>query len=145
MLLGQGSGSSWTLIPGPRIKTDAGPVATVVGNLLGGGQTDLAVANSQADDVQIFQSVGGGFFNDQPQAVKTVPVGQGPDALFAGNFGLGLGLATLNAGSNDGTLISGLGSANAVDPELRDRRQFAYHRLRRQFQRQRVHRPCRRQ
>ena len=34
--------------------------------------------------------------------------------MFAGNFGLGLGLATLNAGSNDGTLISAAGSANPV-------------------------------
>ena len=47
ILLGQGSGSSWTLIPGPRIKTDAGPVAVAVGDLLGGGQPDLAVANSR--------------------------------------------------------------------------------------------------
>jgi len=115
VLLGQGSGSSWSLIPGPRIKTDAGPVAMVVGNLLGGGQTELAVANSQADNVQVFPSVGSGFFNDQPQAIKTYSVGQDPAALFLGNFsGLGLGLATLNAGSNNGTLISNAGSANPV-------------------------------
>jgi hypothetical protein len=115
VLLGQGNGSSWTLIPGPRIKTDAGPVATVVGNLLGGSQTELAVANSQADNVQIFQSVGSGFFNDQPQAVKTIAVGQGPSALFLGDFnGLGLGLATLNAGSDNGSLISLAGSANPI-------------------------------
>jgi len=115
VLLGEGTGSSWTLIPGPRIQTDAGPVATVVGNLLGGSQTDLAVANSQADDVQVFPGVGGGFFNDQPQATKTFPVGQDPAALFLGNFsGLGLGLATLNAGSDNGTLISDPGSPNPV-------------------------------
>ena len=71
VLLGQGSGSSWTMIPGPRIQTDAGPVAVAVGNLLGGDQTDLAVANSGADNVQVFPGVGGGFFNDQPQATKT--------------------------------------------------------------------------
>ena len=45
VLLGQGSGSSWTLIPGPRVQTAAGPVAVAVGHLLGGSQTDLAVAN----------------------------------------------------------------------------------------------------
>src|SRR5262249_33973268 len=44
VLLGQGSGSSWTMINGPRVHTDAGPVALVVGNLLGGTQPDLAVA-----------------------------------------------------------------------------------------------------
>jgi len=115
VLLGQGSGSSWTMIPGPRIQTDAGPVAVAVGNLLGGSQTDLAVANSEADTVQIFPGVGGGFFNDQFRAVRTYAVGQGPSSLFLGDFsGLGLGLATLNAGSNNGTLISGAGSANPV-------------------------------
>ena len=114
VLLGQGSGSSWTMIPGARVQTAAGPVALVVGHLLGGTQTDLAVANSGANNVQVFPSVGSGFFNDQPQATKTYSVGQDPAALFLGNFGLGLGLATLNAGSNDGTLISDAGSANPV-------------------------------
>ena len=115
VLLGQGSGSSWTMIPGPRVQTDAGPVAVAVGNLLGGNQTDLAVANSGADNVQVFPSVGSGFFNDQPQATKTYAVGQAPSSLFLGDFnGLGQGLATLNAGSNNGTLISNLGSSNPV-------------------------------
>jgi hypothetical protein len=115
VLLGQGSESSWTMITGPRVQTDAGPVAVAVGDLLGSGQTDLAVANSGANDVQVFPSVGGGFFNDQTNAVTTIPVGQAPSSLFLGDFnGLGQGLATLNAGSNDGTLISGLGSASPV-------------------------------
>ena len=115
VLLGHGTGTSWTLISGPRIKTDAGPVATVVGSLLGPNESDLAVANSGADNVQIFPGVGGGFFNDQPQATRAVPVGQGPQALFLGNFnGLGLGVATLNAGSDNGSLISLPGSANPL-------------------------------
>jgi hypothetical protein len=113
VLLGQGSGSSWTMIAGPRVQTDAGPVAVAVGNLLGGSQADLAVANSGSDNVQVFPGVGSGFFNDQAAATRTIPVGQSPSSLFLGNFnGLGEGLATLNAGSNDGTLISGLGSAS---------------------------------
>ena len=33
ILLGQGSGASWTLIPGPRIKTQGGPDALAVGPL----------------------------------------------------------------------------------------------------------------
>ncbi len=111
VLLGQGKGPSWTMIPGPRVQTGAGPVAVAVGDLLGSGQTDLAVANSGADDVQIFPGVGGGFFNDQKKAVTTVPVGQSPSSLFLGDFnGLGQGLATLNTGSNDGTLITDLGA-----------------------------------
>jgi hypothetical protein len=110
VLLSQGSGSSWTMIPGPRVQTDPGPVAVAVGNLMGSTQTDLAVANSGANDVQIFAGVGGGFFDNKPST--TVPVGQAPSSLFVGNFnGLGQGLATINAGSNDGTLITGLGSA----------------------------------
>ncbi len=113
VLLGQGSGSSWTMFPGPRVQTDAGPVAMAVGNLLGDTQPDLAVANSGANNVQVFPGVGSGFFNDQP--TKTYAVGQAPSSLFLGNFnGLGQGLATLNSGSNDGTLISGIGSANPV-------------------------------
>jgi hypothetical protein len=115
VLLGQGSGSSWTMIPGARIQTDAGPVALAVGNLLGANQTDLAVANSGANNVQVFPSVGSGFFNDQPQATKTYAVGQAPSSLFLGNFnGLGQGLATLNAGSDDGTMISNLDAASPV-------------------------------
>jgi hypothetical protein len=115
VLLGQGSGSSWTMIPGARVHTDAGPVALVVGNLLGGTQPDLAVANSGANNVQVFPGVGSGFFNNQPQATRTYAVGQAPSSLFLGNFnGSGLGLATLNAGSNDGALISGLNTARPV-------------------------------
>src|SRR5262249_7212236 len=97
------------------IQTDAGPVAVAVGNLLGGTETDLAVANSGADNVQIFPSVGGGFFNDQANAIKTYAVGQAPSSLFLGDFnGLGLGVATLNAGSNDGSLITGLNTGSPV-------------------------------
>ena len=67
VLLGEGKGSSWTMIGGPRVQTDAGPVAMAVGNLLGDTQTDLAVANSGSNNVQVFPGVGGGFFNDQPR------------------------------------------------------------------------------
>ena len=83
ILLGQGTGSSWTLTPGPRIKTDAGPVAVAVGNILGTGKLDLAVANQQANNVQVFPGVGGGFFGQTP---TTYAVGQAPSGLFLGNF-----------------------------------------------------------
>ena len=115
VLLGQGSRSTWTLTPGPRIKTDAGPAAVIVGNILNDGHPDLAVANSQANDVQIFPGIGGGFFNDQPQAVKTYPVGQAPDGLFLGNFdGSGTSIAALNAGSNSITVIGPAGQEQTV-------------------------------
>jgi hypothetical protein len=111
VLLGQGRGASWTLIPGPRIKTQGGPDALAVGTLTGTGTPDLFVANGQANTVEQFQGVGYGFFKQTPTAVY--PVGQAPSAVFLGNFNeLGQGLATLNAGSNDGTLITGLRSGN---------------------------------
>ena len=104
ILLGQGTGSNFTLIPGPRISTDAGPVAVAVGNILGKGTQDLAVANQQADNVQVFPSVGGGFFS--PNAT-TYPVGQAPDGLFLGDFhGSGTQIATLDSGSNSISLIN---------------------------------------
>ena len=104
ILLGQGTGANWTLVPGPRISTDAGPVAVAVGNILGNGTQDLAVANQQADNVQVFPSVGGGFFS--PNAT-TYPVGQAPDGLFLGDFnGSGTQIATLDSGSNSISLIN---------------------------------------
>ncbi len=113
VMLGQGTGASWTLVPGPRIKTKGGPDALAVGQLTAGGPTDLFVADSQANTVQEFQGLGSGFFNDVTPT--TIPVGQAPSALFLGNFSSsGLGVATLNAGSNDGTLITGLGSTSPL-------------------------------
>src|SRR5262249_26440756 len=109
-----GRGASWTLIPGPRIRTDAGPVATAVGDLTGDGRPDLAVANQQADTVQVFPGIGGGFFNDQAQAVQTYPLGQAPSGLFLGTFNGQTGLAALDAGSNAVTLISALDSASPL-------------------------------
>ena len=104
ILLGQGSGANWTLVPGPRVSTDAGPVAVAVGNILGNGTQDLAVANQQANNVQVFTSVGSGFFT---QNATTYPVGQAPDGLFLGNFsGSGTQIATLNGGSNSISLIN---------------------------------------
>jgi hypothetical protein len=111
ILFGHGSGPSFTLLPGPRIKTDAGPVAVAVGNILNDGHPDLAVANQQANDVQVIPGVGGGFFNDQ--APKTYAVGQAPDGLFLGNFtGSGTEIAALNGGSNT---ISVIGSGGLIE------------------------------
>jgi hypothetical protein len=101
------------LTPGPRIKTDAGPVAVALGNILGKGSIDLAVANQQANDVQVFPGVGGGFFDDQ--APKTYAVGQAPDGLFVGNFtGAGTDIAALNGGSNTISLIGPSGVIETV-------------------------------
>ena len=111
------------MVSGPRVKTDAGPVTRWSwATCWGGTQADLAVANSGADNVQVFPGVGGGFFNDQAQATRTYAVGQGPNrrCSWAISAGRGLGLATLNAGSNDGTLISLAGTSNPVIQSLLD-------------------------
>ncbi|MBV8676706.1 MAG: hypothetical protein JO355_05990, partial [Planctomycetaceae bacterium] len=58
------------------------------------------------NDVWLLPGVGGGFFNDQDPTI--FPVGRNPGPLFVGNF-MGrpgqLDLVTVNAGSNDLTLI----------------------------------------
>ena len=62
------------------------------------------MANQQADNVQVFTSVGSGFFS---QNAITYPVGQAPDGLFLGDFnGSGTQIATLNSGSNSISLIN---------------------------------------
>jgi hypothetical protein len=112
ILLGQGSGSNFTLIPGPRINTDAGPAAVAVGNILNDGHLDLAVANQQANNVQVFPGVGGGFFG---QNATTYSVGQAPNGLFLGNFtGTGTEIAALNGGSNTISLIGQNGVIETV-------------------------------
>ncbi|MBV8382145.1 MAG: hypothetical protein JOZ63_06040, partial [Planctomycetaceae bacterium] len=67
---------------------------------------DLLVSNSGSNDVWLLPGVGGGFFNDQDPTI--FPVGRNPGPLFVGNF-MGrpgqLDLVTVNAGSNDLTLI----------------------------------------
>ena len=130
VLLGQGSGSSWTMVSGARVQTDAGPVALAVGNLLGDGQTDLAVANSGANNVQIFPGIGGGFFNEQPQATRTYATGQAPSSLFLGNFNgprPGIGHAQLRLEQWHADHRDRPGQPG--DPELPDRRQLADSRL----------------
>ena len=73
-----------------------------MGNVLGGTQTDLAVANSGADNVQVFPSAGSGFFNDQPRDHDLLRR-PGARGAVPGQFhGQGLGLATLNAARTTG-------------------------------------------
>jgi hypothetical protein len=112
VFLGVGTGTSWTLSPGPRIKTDAGPTDLAVGNFLGTGRLDLAVTNQDANNVQIFPGLGGGFFNDQNP--RTFAVGSQPGQLIVGSFDGKPDLLTVNAGSNDLTLISNFTSPDFV-------------------------------
>ena len=91
---------------GPRLNSGGtGPVSTVVGYFTpGSANQDILVSNSGTNNVALLPGVGGGFFNDQnPQ---TFAVGTNPGPLFVGSFDGKPDLVTVNAGSNDLTLIS---------------------------------------
>ena len=99
---------------GPRLNSGGtGPVSTVVGYFTpGSAYQDILVSNSGSNNVALLPGVGGGFFNDQnPQ---TFAVGTNPGPLFVGNFDGKPDLVTVNAGSNDLTLISDFMSADYV-------------------------------
>ncbi|MGZ5983016.1 MAG: hypothetical protein ACXWO3_19035, partial [Isosphaeraceae bacterium] len=99
---------------GPRVYSGGtGPVSTVVGYFTpGSAYKDILVSNSGSNNVALLPGVGGGFFNDQnPQ---TFAVGNDPGPLFEGSFDGKPDLVTVNAGSNDLTLISDFMSADHV-------------------------------
>ncbi len=104
ILFGKGQGAAWTLEAGPRLKTGAGPVATVVQDVNGDRVPDILVSNSQSNNVTLLPGVGAGFFNDRNPV--SFPVGLGPGPLFVGPFDGKPDLVTVNRGSNDLTLIS---------------------------------------
>jgi hypothetical protein len=110
ILYGQGRGTAWTLVPGPRLRAGEGPVATAVAYI--GGVPNIFVANSGSNDVYQLRGVGGGFFDDRNPVV--FPAGIDPEALFVGNFDGRLDLVTINAGSNDLTLFSGFGPGRSI-------------------------------
>jgi len=99
---------------GPRLNSGGtGPVSTVVGYFTpGSAYQDILVSNSGTNNVALLPGVGGVFFNDQnPQ---TFAVGTNPGPLFVGSFDGKPDLVTVNAGSNDLTLISDFMSADYV-------------------------------
>jgi len=70
----------------------------------------MLVTNSQSNDVVLLPGVGQGFFNDQNPRIYSVGTDPGP--TFVGNFNGQTDLVTVNAGSNDLTLIAGFEGAN---------------------------------
>jgi hypothetical protein len=85
-------------------------VSTVVGHFTGGAFPDILVTNSQSNDVVLLPGVGQGFFNDQNPRVYSVGIDPGP--TFVGNFDGQTDLVTVNAGSNDLTLIANFEGSN---------------------------------
>ena len=106
-------GGAISFSAGPRLNSGgSGPVSTVVGNFTGGAFPDLLVTNSQSNDVALLKGVGQGFFNDTNPT--TFAVGANPVTSIVGNFDGQTDLLTVNAGSNDLTLISGFNGPDAV-------------------------------
>jgi hypothetical protein len=79
---------TWTIVLTPAstpfqpIPVGADPNAIVAGDFNGDGRLDLAVVNSDNDDISVLISNGDGTF--QPQV--TYPVGSEPNAIVAGDF-----------------------------------------------------------
>ena len=113
ILFNQSQGGNISFRLGPRLNSGGiGPVSTVVGNFTGGVYPDILVSNSGSNDVALLPGVGQGFFNDQNP--RTFAVGDNPGQVFVGNFDGRTDLVTVNAGSNDLTLISGFMGADSV-------------------------------
>ena len=104
----------FTFVPGPRLNLKTatqqgiGPVATAIVPSPTGGPASLAVSLSGSNQVWVIPGVGGGFFNDQNPRIFNV--GSNPGMILAGNFDGRPDLVSVNAGSNDLTIISNFGS-----------------------------------
>jgi hypothetical protein len=121
ILYGQGQGANWTLKPGPRLDAHGlGPVSTAVRYVPdpngGPGIPQLLVADSQSNHVTLIPGVGGGFFNDQANAVQTFSTGIDPQQVLVGDFQRQgqLDMLTVNAGSNDLTFFSDFGAGQSI-------------------------------
>jgi hypothetical protein len=104
ILLGQETPHGWTLTYGPRLKTGLGPTSTAVVNVPGQPFPALVVSNSQSNNVFELPGRGQGFFDDRRPIV--LPAGTQP-VQVVGLPGTD-GVAVVNAGSNDITIIPDL-------------------------------------
>ncbi len=92
-----------------------GPTATVVRDVNGDGIPDILVSDSGSNNVLLIKGVGGGFFDDlNPTQFET---GVNPGPIFVGDFTNvpgQLDLVTLDAGSNDLTVVYGINGGQVV-------------------------------
>ena len=124
ILLNDSQGNAIAFEPGERLNSGgSGPVSTVVGDFTGNGLPDILVTNSGSNNVVFLPGIGSnqtatGFFNDQSstpvkagtalgQTPVSFPVGNDPVTSLVGSFDGQTDLVTVNAGSNDLTLVSG--------------------------------------
>jgi hypothetical protein len=104
------AGGPISFTTGPRLNSGgSGPVSTVVENSTS-PFPDILVTNSGSNDVALLPGVGQGFFNDQGPRIYSV--GSDPVTSFVGNFNGQSDLLTVDAGSNDLTLISDFSGPN---------------------------------
>ena len=106
-------GGAISFSAGPRLNSGgSAPVSTAVGYFSGPTFPDILVTNSQTNDVALLKGVGQGFFDDTNP--PKFAVGTDPGPTFIGNFNGQTDLVTVNAGSNDLTLISGFDAADSL-------------------------------
>ena len=108
-------GDTFTFVTGPRLKAGIGPVSTVVQDIEGDPYPDLLVSDSGSNEVRILPGRGGGYFDDEN--FTTIPVGNNPGQLLLGDFSNRPGqvdLVTINAGSNDLSLIADISGGNVI-------------------------------
>ncbi len=111
VLLGNGHGTFQKQV---TYAVGSEPRAIVAGDFTGNGHTDLAVANYYDNDVSVLLGNGHGTFFQDPNS--PYQVGNGPDAIVAGDFtGDGLtDLAVANRGSNDVSVLLGNGNGHGT-------------------------------
>jgi hypothetical protein len=109
VLLGNGSGG-FAAAPGSPFTAGTGPVSVVVEDFNGDGVQDLAVANSNSNDVTVLLGTGTGGFT--AASGSPFAVGTQPNSVVAGDFnGDGIpDLAAANDMDNTVTVLLGNGS-----------------------------------
>ena len=97
-------GGAISFSAGPRLNSGgSGPVSTVVGNFTA-ERSPTSWSPIASPTTSLLPGVGQGFFDDTNP--RTYAVGTDPGPTFVGNFNGQTDLVTVNAGSNDLTLIS---------------------------------------
>jgi len=109
VLLGTGTGG-FAADPGSPFAAGTNPQFVAVGDFNGDGKPDLAIANGGSNNVTVLLSIGISGFTPAPGS--PFPVGTVPVSVAVGDFnGDGkLDLAIANAGSNNVTVLVGIGT-----------------------------------
>ena len=117
VMLGDGSGTTFTAAAGSPFSTAAGssPAAIAVADFNGDNQLDLAVAESGQNRVDIFKGNGDGTFTLLTGAPAT---GNKPVSIVAGDFNADgkVDFAVTNQSGNSTTVMLGTGTGTVFTP-----------------------------